>query len=175
MERSQRTHIKGKSSDYPDVFVIGKGNGKDGKLEKNSRSACIDETRDGRWRDETCLRLRNRSSVQPRGSESSAPFSKVRLLPTSCRSRPAPMIPEDKEMHALAILETAGSWNWLDASRFQASGKFSGKFKAITPIFLSTLIIESQALGGTLLDQFWDVVSQCHPRLAQNGRSRLLL
>lgn len=81
---------------------------------------------------------------------------------------------EDKEMHALAVLEAAG-WNWPDASRIQASGKFSGKFKAITPIFLSTLIVGSQDLGGTLLDQFWDVIRMCHIKLVENGRSRFPL
>ena len=78
----------------------------------------------------------------------------------------------DSEMHALAILEAAESWNWPVSTRDQASGKFSGKFKAITPKLLSAAIIESQALGGTLLDQFWVVVGRCHPRLAQNSRSR---
>jgi len=77
------------------------------------------------------------------------------------------------EIHALAILEGAESWNWPLTSRIQASGVRSGKFKAITPKLLSGFISESQALGGTLLGQFWDVVSQCHNRLAENGRSRL--
>ena len=77
--------------------------------------------------------------------------------------------------HALAILTAAESWNWPVTSRIQASGETSGKFKAITPKLLSGVITESQALGGTLLDQFWVVVGQCHPRLAENGRSRLLL
>jgi hypothetical protein len=72
------------------------------------------------------------------------------------------------EKHALAILEAA-------TYRTQGSGKHSGKFKAITPKLLSAAIIESQALGGTILDQFWVVVSQCHPTLAENGRSRLPL
>ena len=74
-------------------------------------------------------------------------------------------------MHALAILEAADSWNWPHTSRIQASGQSSRLFKAITPKFLSTLIVESQALGGTLLDQFWVVIRMCHPRLAENGRS----
>ncbi|KAF8351177.1 hypothetical protein F5887DRAFT_196092 [Amanita rubescens] len=76
------------------------------------------------------------------------------------------------EMLALAIPTAAESWNWPVTSRIQASGESSGKFKAITPKLLSAVIIESQALGGTLLDQFWVVVGQCHPRLAENGRSR---
>ena len=75
-------------------------------------------------------------------------------------------------MHALAILEGAESWNWPFTS---CLGESSEKFKAIAPKLLSAAIIESQGLGGTLLDQFWVVVSQCHPRLAGNGRSRLPL
>ena len=82
---------------------------------------------------------------------------------------------KEMTMHALAILEAAKSWVWPGTSRIQASEKISGRFKAITPKLLSAAIIESQALGGTLLDQFWDVVSQCHPGLAENSRSRLPL
>lgn len=47
--------------------------------------------------------------------------------------------------------------------------------KLVIPKLLSAAIIKSQALGGTLLDQFWVVVSQCHHGLAENGRSRLPL
>jgi hypothetical protein len=83
----------------------------------------------------------------------------------------------EMQKHALGILEAAESWEWPDASRIQASGEISGKFKALTPRFLSALILESQALGGTLLDQFWDAVGRCQPRdrFAENGRSRLPL
>ncbi len=77
------------------------------------------------------------------------------------------------EMHALVILTAAESWNWPFTSGIQASGEISGKFKAIAPKLLSGVITESQALGGTLLDQFWVVVGQCHPRLAENSMSRL--
>ena len=66
--------------------------------------------------------------------------------------------------HALGILEVAESWNWPVISRIQ--------FKVIMPKLLSAAIIESQVLGGTLLDQFWVVVGRCHPKLAQNSRSR---
>ena len=72
---------------------------------------------------------------------------------------------KEMAMHALAILEAAESWNWPVASRI------GEKFKAIAPKLLSAVIIESQVLGGTLPDHFWVVVSQCHPRLAENGRS----
>lgn len=74
------------------------------------------------------------------------------------------------ETHALAILTTAESWNWP-----HVQGKFSEKFKTITPKLLSAVILESQTLGGIILDQFWVVVGQCHPRLAENGTSRLPL
>ena len=76
------------------------------------------------------------------------------------------------EMHALAILEAAESWDWPFTYRVQGSGERSGKFKVITPKLLSGFISESQVLGGTLLDQFWAAVSECHPRLAENSGSR---
>ena len=79
------------------------------------------------------------------------------------------------DRHASAILEAAESWDWPLTYRTQASGEQGSRFKAITPKLLSGFITESQALGGTLLDQFWIVVGQCHPQLEENGASRSLL
>jgi hypothetical protein len=76
------------------------------------------------------------------------------------------------DQHASALLKAAESWDWPKTYRTQASGARSGQFIAITPKLLSGFISESQGLGGTLLDQFWDVVSQCHPILATNGWPR---
>ncbi len=67
------------------------------------------------------------------------------------------------EMHALAILEAAESWDWPLNYRIQASGE------AITPKLLSGFIAESQVLGGTLLDQFWAVVRGCHSQFEENS------
>ncbi|KAH9970929.1 hypothetical protein BJV74DRAFT_783921 [Russula compacta] len=64
------------------------------------------------------------------------------------------------DRHASAILEAAESWDWPPTYPTQASGEQGGKFRAITPKLLSGFIAESQALGGTLLDQFWVVVGQ---------------
>jgi hypothetical protein len=59
------------------------------------------------------------------------------------------------DRHASAILEAAESWDWPPTYRTQALGEQGDKFRAITPKLLSGFIAESQALGGTLLDQFW--------------------
>ena len=76
------------------------------------------------------------------------------------------------EQHALALLKAAESWDWPKNDRIQASGTRSGDLFAITPKLLSGFISESQHLGGTLLDQFWAVVSLCDPTLAANGWPR---
>ncbi|KAK2462249.1 hypothetical protein APHAL10511_005745 [Amanita phalloides] len=72
------------------------------------------------------------------------------------------------ELHAQAVLKATESWDWPLTYCIQASGEMSGKFKVIAPKLLWGFISESQVLGGTLLDQFWIVVSQCHPKLAEN-------
>jgi len=71
--------------------------------------------------------------------------------------------------HALAILEAPEPWDWPLIYPIQDPGDKGSKFKAITPKLLSGFITESQALGGTLLDQFWIVVGQCHPKLEENS------
>jgi hypothetical protein len=73
--------------------------------------------------------------------------------------------------HAVAILNAAESWSWPLTLRIQGSGEKANdsKFKAITAKLLSGFIIESTALGGTLLDQFWLVVGECHPKLTENS------
>jgi hypothetical protein len=77
------------------------------------------------------------------------------------------------DKHALAILHAAESWSWPPTLRIQDSGKKTqdGK-KAVTPKLLSGFIIESIALGGTLLDQFWLKVGGCHPKLIENSGLR---
>ena len=71
---------------------------------------------------------------------------------------------------ALAFLKV---WEWPITARVQDSGETSSrsKFKAITPKLLSGFITQSQLLGGTLLDQFWDRVEECHPKLRDNSGS----
>ncbi|KAH9977546.1 hypothetical protein BJV74DRAFT_860371 [Russula compacta] len=76
--------------------------------------------------------------------------------------------PTMMDRHASAILEVAESWDWPPTYCTQTSGEQGGRFRAITPKLLSGFIAESQALGGTLLDQFWVVVGQCHLRLEEN-------
>jgi hypothetical protein len=79
------------------------------------------------------------------------------------------------DKHALGILEAANSWSWPLTSRIQQSGAPStrSKFKAVAPKLLAGFISESIKQGGTLLDQFWFVVEECHPKLKQNGQSIL--
>jgi hypothetical protein len=77
------------------------------------------------------------------------------------------------EDHALSVLVDAESWNWPPARRIMESGTKSGHYMAITPKLLSWLIKESQRFGGTILDQFWEQVKECHPKLKENGVSRL--
>jgi len=59
------------------------------------------------------------------------------------------------EQHALAILELNDLWNWRDKERIEASGKQGDKFRVVTPKLLYLLIVESQRLGGEVLDHFW--------------------
>jgi hypothetical protein len=75
--------------------------------------------------------------------------------------------------HALSVLADAESWDWPVTRRIQKSEKQGGHCQAITPKLLSWLIKESQCLGGTVLDQFWEQVRECHPKLKENGVSRL--
>jgi hypothetical protein len=77
------------------------------------------------------------------------------------------------EVHALSVLAHAESLDWPPTRRIMESGTQGGHYKAITPKLLSWLIKESQSLGGTILDQFWEQVKECHPKLKENGVSRL--
>jgi len=73
--------------------------------------------------------------------------------------------------HAVAILNAAESWSWPLMLRIQGSGEKANdsKFKAITAKLLSGFIIESTVLGSPLLDQFWLMVRECHPKLIENS------
>ena len=73
------------------------------------------------------------------------------------------------DKHALAVLQAAESWEW--PLTYHISKDQGSKFRAVTPKLLSGFIAESRALGGTLVDKFWDVVGQCHPRLVENSAS----
>jgi hypothetical protein len=76
--------------------------------------------------------------------------------------------------HALAVLEAPELWRWAETHRIQAFGR-EDKFKAITPKLLSGFIAESQKLGGTLLEKFWDNLGNCHPKLKDNSWSAELV
>jgi hypothetical protein len=97
------------------------------------------------------------------------------------RTRPAPVSGIDKPpwspegvssvLSDGAVLDAAESWNWPATTHIQErrEGAARGKFKAK---HLSGFITESQALGGTLLEQFWTVLGACHPKLEENSLSR---
>ena len=78
------------------------------------------------------------------------------------------------DQYALAILKDAETWVWPITRCIQESGKQGGKYEALTPKLLYHLIVESQTLGGTVVDQFWSQVEQCHPVLKRNGELGLL-
>ncbi|KAK2463007.1 hypothetical protein APHAL10511_004994 [Amanita phalloides] len=67
--------------------------------------------------------------------------------------------------HALALLEEASAWDWHMTQCIQDSGKQGGKHKTH---LLTYLIMESFQLGGTVLNQFWDQLGNCHQRLRGN-------
>ena len=73
------------------------------------------------------------------------------------------------DQHALAVLKDAESWKWSQAKCIPESGDQSTKFKAITAQLLYWLIVESQELGGTVLDQFWLQLGECHLTLKENS------
>jgi hypothetical protein len=75
--------------------------------------------------------------------------------------------------HALSVLADAESWEWPVARRVMKTEKQGSHYEAITPKLLSWLIKESQRFGGTIPDQFWEQLRECHPKLKENGVSRL--
>ncbi|KAF8133265.1 hypothetical protein EV363DRAFT_1295460 [Boletus edulis] len=75
------------------------------------------------------------------------------------------------ERHALAILEQNNLWNWRDTKQNQALGNQGAKFQVATPKLLYFLIVESQRLGGELLDHFWRQLGTCDEKLKGNIES----
>ena len=76
------------------------------------------------------------------------------------------------EQHALAILELNDLWNWHDT---KSSGKQGDKFQVAAPKLLYFLIVESQRLGGEVLDHFWKQLATCHEKLNENSQSKSLI
>jgi hypothetical protein len=74
------------------------------------------------------------------------------------------------ENHALSVLADAESWEWPVTWGIMKTEKQGSHYKQK---LLSWLIKESQRLGGTILDQFWKQMRECHPKLKENGVSRL--
>ncbi len=77
--------------------------------------------------------------------------------------------------HALSVLADAETWGWPVSRRIMKTEKQGGHYEAITPKLLHWLIKESQNFGGTILDEFWKQVGECHPKLKENGVSDFLV
>jgi hypothetical protein len=71
----------------------------------------------------------------------------------------------DSEKHALAILN---DWSW-STQRIQNSDIHGGKFEGVAPKLLYHLIVESQMLGGEVLNQFWSQLGTCDKTLKENS------
>lgn len=73
--------------------------------------------------------------------------------------------------HALEFLRTAESWPEWSLDENTADGKWNhkAKFKALIVPLLYHLIEQSVALGGTVLDEFWERVSNCDLTVRMNG------
>ena len=67
------------------------------------------------------------------------------------------------ENHALALLSDAALWEKTKLAIFEA------KHPGLVTSLLLRLILESQALGGTFLDEFWQHLGRCHPKLQKNS------
>ncbi|KAF8579952.1 hypothetical protein K439DRAFT_1415866 [Ramaria rubella] len=79
------------------------------------------------------------------------------------------MVHPSTEQHAIALLSAAEKWGWQNTSRLQTSGEIGGSYQAITSELLSPAIIESNQLGGSLLDKFWENLAKCHSKLKEIG------
>jgi hypothetical protein len=73
------------------------------------------------------------------------------------------------DKHILALLNNAVLWKKMGCTKFEA------KHPDLVTSLLYHLILESQALRGSFLDEFWGNLGTCHLRLGENGRSLLLL
>jgi hypothetical protein len=77
--------------------------------------------------------------------------------------------------HALSLLADAESWEWPVARRILKTEKQGGHSLAILLKLLYWLVKESQRFGGTILDQFWEQMRECHPKLKENGVEIVLI
>ena len=74
--------------------------------------------------------------------------------------------PAKMEKHAMAILNDPDSWSWPNK---KIDNIPSGKFENVAPVLLCRLIVESQKLGGEVLNQFWYQLGTCDETLKQNS------
>ena len=79
------------------------------------------------------------------------------------------------DIHALAFLAAAESWDWKPVQRIQLSGESGGKFKARPAKLLYSFIEEAQAYPHSqLVEQFWSNVERGHPGLGSNSELALV-
>jgi hypothetical protein len=76
------------------------------------------------------------------------------------------------EQHSLAILALTDSWNFPNTKQNQESGKQGGKLESVTSKLLYNLILESEKLGGEVLNQFWKQLGACDEKLRENSESK---
>jgi hypothetical protein len=69
------------------------------------------------------------------------------------------------DKHALAVLSNEALWTKLHLRQWEA------KHPGLVTNLLLHLISESQALGGSFLNEFWLSLGECHPRLQENSLS----
>jgi hypothetical protein len=79
------------------------------------------------------------------------------------------------EQHALEILKRDNLWNWHDTARIETSGIPGGKYEIPNAKLLYFLIVESQQLGGDVLDHFWKQLGTCDEKLKENSQSKTLI
>ena len=67
------------------------------------------------------------------------------------------------DKHALALLHNKTLWKKMGLTKCEAN------HPGIVTSLLLHLILESQALGGSFLNEFWLNLGKCHPRLQENS------
>ncbi|KAG6835901.1 hypothetical protein H0H93_013542 [Arthromyces matolae] len=72
--------------------------------------------------------------------------------------------------HACAVLSAAEAWSWPAPSCMDINESFNkgSEFKTVCRRLLLCLIIESQSLGGSLLESFWTEFEKSHSQFPEN-------
>ena len=73
------------------------------------------------------------------------------------------------DTHALTLLRNEALWKKMGLTKSEAN------HPGLVTSLLFHLISESQALGGSFLDEFWLNLGKCHPRLPERSTSLLFI